>query len=134
MTPTGLTKDSGWQIGVRRTLPLDRETAWELLISDRGLALWLGEISQIDLVEEGSYTLVNGMSGEFRVFKPYSHLRLTWQPPDWPRPSTIQVRVIPKGEKAVIAFHQEHMPSEAARVERRAHFKGALDSLSEMIE
>lgn len=134
MTPTGLTKDSGWQIGVRRTLSLDYEAAWELLTSERGVTLWLGPISEIDLAEKGRYILTNGMRGQIRVFKPYSHLRLTWQPPGWPRPSTIQMRVIPKGEKTVIAFHQEQMPGETARIERRAYYQSVLDSLSGMIE
>ena len=69
-----------------------------------------------------------------RVYKPNSHLRLTWHPAGWPRPSTIQVRVIPSGEKTVISFHQEHMPGPEAREIRRTFFKNALDALGELIK
>ena len=45
MSPTGLTRDAGWQIGVSRTLPVDLATAWERLLAPAGLALWLGELT-----------------------------------------------------------------------------------------
>ena len=71
----------------------------------------------------------DGATGEVRVFSPGSHLRVTWHPPGWPRASTIQLRVIPKGNRTVVAFHQEHLPSAEARTERRAHYKTSLDKL-----
>ncbi|MDH3944043.1 MAG: hypothetical protein OEV06_08125 [Anaerolineae bacterium] len=69
-----------------------------------------------------------------RVFKPNSHLRLTHHPPGWPRPSTIQVRVIPSGDKTVIAFHQEHLPGPQERAQRRLHYHAALDKLADLIK
>jgi len=33
--PVGLTKDAGYQIGVRRTLPIHHEDAWRVLTSLR---------------------------------------------------------------------------------------------------
>ena len=44
MSPVGLTKDAGWQIGVRKTLPVALEDAWNLLVSEEGLSLWLGDL------------------------------------------------------------------------------------------
>jgi uncharacterized protein YndB with AHSA1/START domain len=72
--------------------------------------------------------------GEVRVYTPYSHLRITWHPPGWPRASTLQLRVIPKGDKTVIAFHQEHLPGEKEREERRTHYIAVLDELEHIIE
>jgi hypothetical protein len=46
--PTGLTRDVGFQIGVRRTLPIQLEDAWQLLISKKGVNIWLGETSKLD--------------------------------------------------------------------------------------
>jgi hypothetical protein len=45
---------------------------------------------------------------------------------------TIQLRVIPKGERTVIAFHQEHPPGAVEREERRAHYRRVLDELERM--
>ncbi len=131
--PVGLTKDVGYQIGARRTLPVDLETAWRLVTSVEGLEVWLGKAGKMEFTKGAAYKLADGSEGEIRVFKPGSHLRLTWQPVGWPRPSTIQVRVVPSRDKTVIAFHQEHLPDGAAREARRAHFSAALDALERML-
>jgi len=127
--PTGLTKDVGFQIGVRRTLPVKIEDIWQFLTSREGLNIWLGKADNLDFYKSGKYQLADGTIGEVRVFSPISHLRITYHPPGWSRPSTIQVRVIPKEEKTVIAFHQEHLPGPNEREERRIFFVEVLDKL-----
>jgi uncharacterized protein YndB with AHSA1/START domain len=85
-------------------------------------------------LEKGAtYTLPDGARGEMRVFEPNHHLRITWQPRGWPRPSTIQIRVIPSGAKTTLAFHQEHLPDAKAREQRRAHFESVFDSIEPMV-
>jgi hypothetical protein len=64
-----------------------------------------------------------------RVVNPGSHLRLTWQPPGWAKPSTIQVRVMASGERTVLSFHEERLPGAEERDARRRHFEAALDAL-----
>ncbi len=132
--PVGKTKDAGWQVGARRTydLPLDR--VWEFLTSERGLRLWLGKSPGIELRAGNAYRLPDGTGGEVRVFKPRSHIRLTWRPPGWERHSTVQLRVIPKGERCVVAFHQEHLPDGAARETRRAYYLKVLEQLEDELE
>jgi uncharacterized protein YndB with AHSA1/START domain len=131
--PVGKTRCTGWQIGVRRTFSISLKRAWELITSPAGTAIWLGAGPDMMLSKGAVYELPDGTIGQVRVLDPDSHLRLTWHPPGWPRPSTIQVRVIPKGEKSVISFHQEHLPDSEARQARRAFFKKALDELQELI-
>jgi activator of HSP90 ATPase len=127
--PVGLTKDAGYQIGVRRTLPIRYEDAWRVLTSSVGVNIWLGSPSNLDFTDSAKYELSDGTVGEIRVFSPNSHLRITWQPQGWSRASTIQLRVIPKGDKTVVAFHQEHLPGLKERSERREHYKAALENL-----
>ena len=38
------TKDAGFQIGVRKTLPISIDKAWDFLFSDEGLEIWLGKL------------------------------------------------------------------------------------------
>jgi len=102
-------------------------------MSSDGLKAWLGDAPSLAFEEGETYELASGATGEIRVFAPESHIRLTWQPGDWPRPSTIQVRVIDKGDRSVIAFHHEHLPDADAREARKAHFKNALATLKAMI-
>lgn len=131
--PVGLTKDVGFQIGVRRTLPIRLEDAWQLLTSGEGRKVWLGETADLDFTRDTPYHRAVGPVGQVSVFFPNSHLRLPWQPPGWERASTIQVRVIASGERTVVAFHQEHLPDGQAREARRAHYTAALDRLERLI-
>ena len=128
----GKTHAAGFQIGVRRTLPISAEEAWRLLTSPHGLSIWLGILEPRGLVEGASFRLSDGTSGEVRLLKPGSHLRLGWQPPGWARSSTIQVRVLPKGVRCVLAFHQEQLPGAKQRMERGAFFRMALDQLEQL--
>ncbi len=130
--PVGKTKDVGFQVGVRKTIPITLQQAWDI-ISSEGIGIWLGDISFNQLKEGNVYKLANGCSGEIRVFSPLSHIRLTWKPEHWQRPSTIQVRVIANGDKTVIAFHQENLPGLKERQERRAFFKKVLEQIEEMV-
>jgi uncharacterized protein YndB with AHSA1/START domain len=130
----GQTADTGFQIGVQRTLPLSVDDAWALLTSPKGVRAWLGGAAP--KWEKGEkYELKDGSGGEVRVFKPGSHLRITWQPERWPRASLIQVRAMPKGEgKSVISFHHEHLPGAAEREERRRFYEAAMDALQEQVK
>jgi uncharacterized protein YndB with AHSA1/START domain len=126
----GQTQDGGFQVGVSKTIHASPDAIWKQLTSSRGLRAWLGEKPPRALRENARYTLGDGASGEIRIVKPGRQLRLTWQPAGWERPSTIQVRVTPKGEgRAVLSFHQEQLPDAEARVERRAWFRSAAAEL-----
>lgn len=124
----GQTKDVGFQIGASKTMEVTPERAWGLLTSPDGLALWLGRVSDLRLEPGEMYETEEGSRGEIRV-NSGSHLRLTWQPPGWPEPSTVQVRVIPSGEKTVISFHQEKLSGPDVREEMRTRWKGILADL-----
>lgn len=132
---TGETADTGFQVGLRRTLPLSTEDAWRLVTSAEGVGIWLGGAPSGLRWEKGErYTLKDGSAGEVRVVKPGSHLRMTWQPEGWPRASTIQVRVMPaSGGRSVLAFHHEHLPGPDEREARRAHYEAAAEALLRLI-
>ena len=115
----GLTKNVGFQVGVRRTLPVHHQVAWDLITSPEGINIWLGERILLNFMKREKYELTDGTVGEIRTFSPNSHVRITWQPPLWLKASTIQIRVISKDGKSVIAFHQEHLPSGLSPVSHR---------------
>lgn len=63
------------------------------------------------------------------------HLRLTWQPSDWPNPSTLQIRVIPKGkEKTTFGFHHEKLSDAFVREQIRSHWKKVLEIVETRLE
>jgi uncharacterized protein YndB with AHSA1/START domain len=129
----GQTRDAGFQIGVRRTFPITHEAAWQLLTSAEGIRIWLDESADVELAHGATYRLVDGTSGKVSVFTPGSHLRMTWQPPGWARPSIIQLRAIANRARTVVAFHQEHLPGPDEREARRAFYMAALDQIERLI-
>ncbi|MGD9695959.1 MAG: SRPBCC domain-containing protein [Thermoleophilia bacterium] len=132
MSPAGLTRDAGWQIGVRRTVAADPRDVWRVLRSAEGLRVWLG--GEIELSAGTAYRLADGTEGEVRVDEPGSHLRVTWRPPGWGRASLIQVRVLPAARGATLAFHQEHLPDEAARGAMRERWLGVIERLRPLLD
>ncbi|HEX5724962.1 MAG TPA: SRPBCC domain-containing protein [Longimicrobiaceae bacterium] len=128
----GQTSSGDFQVGVRRTLPLAPDAAWRLVTSAEGVRAWLGDAPDLALAKGATYATPDGAKGEVRVLDPGSHLRITWQPSGWARASTIQVRVIPAGERTTLSFHEERLPSAAERAERRRHFEAALDALQRL--
>lgn len=127
--PVGKTKDVGYQVGARMTIPVEQQTVWKFLTTGNGLGIWLGETSVSRLSKGVAFELPDGTSGQVRVFST-SHLRMSWQPSGWQRPSTIQVRAIPKKNKTVVAFHQEHLPGPEERKKRKTFYKEALEAIA----
>lgn len=128
--PVGKTRDTSYQVGARKTITVKGEKAWDYLTAGEGIRVWLGEIAADRLSKGTTYRLPDGTAGELRVFSD-SHLRMSWHPPGWERASTLQLRVIPKGDRSVIAFHQENLPGPAAREERRLFFTEILEELNQ---
>ncbi|RWR04611.1 SRPBCC domain-containing protein [Siminovitchia fortis] len=125
----GQTKTVGFQVGIRRTFPISQEKAWELVTSEDGLKLWLGESDGITLQPGQKYITKTG-AGEIRVFKPLHQLRLTWQKEGWPKPSTVQVRIISKERnKATISFHQENLSDKNIREEMKEYWEKVLEAI-----
>ncbi|MMZ61515.1 hypothetical protein D3C73_1044660 [compost metagenome] len=132
--PVGQTLGSGFQVGVRRTFPISIERAWDHLISTQGAKIWLGDISSIDFQKGQEYLTEEGISGEVRVVNQFVNIRLSWKKNDWVKPSTLQIRTIPKGsDKTTISIHQENLSDSMVREEMKAHWENVLNRLSEII-
>lgn len=130
----GGTESAGFQIGVQKTLPLSAERAWDLITQPEGLALWLGAVPCLRWEKGATYETPEGTRGEMRSFTAGKHLRLTWQPPDFPAPSTLQVSLEPSGTKTAVRFHQEKLASAGAREQMRTHWREVLQKLTELAE
>lgn len=132
--PVGLSASAGYQIGVRRTLPLTQDQVWERLISPNGTQLWIGNIPTI-LIEVGQkFVSTEGISGEFRVIKPREQLRLTWKPDNWFKPSTLQIRTLPNASnpnKTVLSFHQENLSDGRVREEMKRRWEQVIEQIAQ---
>jgi len=129
----GETISSGFEIGVRKSLLIPADEAWGLITGPRGLAVWLGSISELNLTKGQTYRTAEGTAGEVRSISPGKRLRLTWQPGQLQNPSTLQLTITPNGKKTTISFHQEKLASETERDLMRRHWQKVLDRLEELI-
>ncbi len=69
--PVGLTKDVGWQFGIRKTFQYSQEYLWDFLFSDKVLKIWLGGLED-ELKINQPFKTREGIEGFVRVLKPYS--------------------------------------------------------------
>jgi uncharacterized protein YndB with AHSA1/START domain len=127
--PVGSTKDVGYEFGLRRTFAISVSEAWQFLISEEGVRLWLGEVDDFRLEKGATFRTVNNETGTVRVVNPQTNIRLTWPPVGWEKPSTIQVRVIPAGAKTTISFHQENLPGPAEREQMRLRWEKVMQQI-----
>ena len=128
----GETESAGFEIGVQKTLPLSPQDAWNLFTQPEGLALWLGTVPCLRWEKGAAFATAEGTRGEIRSFTPGKHVRLTWQPPHFAAPSTLQVSLTPSGKKTALRFHQEKLASAAAREQMHAHWRDILQKLAEL--
>lgn len=127
----GQTKSVGFQIGVRRTFPISQEQAWALITTTEGVRTWLGEGTSVIFEPGHKYHSKTG-TGEIRIVKPLEQLRLTWQKEEWSKPSTVQIRILPKERnKTTISFHQEQLSDQTVREEMKGHWERVLDAIKE---
>ena len=130
----GQTKSVGFQVGVRRTFPISQEQAWALITTVEGVHAWLGEGTAVILEPGHKYHSKTG-TGEIRIVKPLEQLRLTWQKEEWLKPSTVQIRILPKDcNKTTISFHQEHLSDQTVREEMKGHWESVLDLIKERVQ
>jgi hypothetical protein len=60
----GQTANTGFQVGVQKTLPISLDDAWALLVSRKGVGIWLGMVGRFSLSEGRSYKTEAGIDGE----------------------------------------------------------------------
>lgn len=132
MTPTGLTQDAGWEIGVSKTLPLPPAEVWSFLSGPEGLAVWLGPGATLRGEPGSTYETADGTVGEVRSYHPEDRIRLTWQPLGWSHDTTVQVALSPArgdAQKTVLRFHQERLASAEERERQRAHWRSVIGAV-----
>jgi uncharacterized protein YndB with AHSA1/START domain len=119
----GLTKNSGFEFGLRKTFPIPLPAVWQFLMSPKGINIWLGESPDFVLEKGSPYHTRDGITGKVTVLNTNVNIRLTWQMVGWSKPSIIQVRVIASGENTTVSFHQESLPDAQTREIMRVRWK-----------
>jgi len=129
----GWSKDAGFMFGLRKTFPITHEQAWDFMFSDKGLSIWLGKISGQDVEIGKELHLKDGLSGSFTIFKPFSHIRMSWNKQEWQNSSRLQLRIIPSKQKTVISFCHEMLMDQTQRQEMKMYWNQVMKQLTEEI-
>lgn len=125
----GQTAAQGYEIGVRRTVPLDPAQAWKLVTAPDALGRWLGGC--VPQLEPGArFTAVNGSTGEVRTLRAGERVRLRWSPVRTDHDTILQITVTPAKTGATIGIHHEKLADETQRELMRTYWKRALDRLA----
>ncbi len=125
----GLTKDVGFQFGIRKTFVISTEQAWSFLFSDVGMAVWLGELETGNLTLKSNFKTKEGITGMIRVIHPGSHFRMSWKKPEWSNTSTLQIRILPAKNGTTISIHQEKLLDENQRKEMKDRWEAVMNKL-----
>ncbi len=130
----GFTKDYGYQVGVSRTVNLPVEDVWKFLLSKKGMSVWLGTWA-FDKWETGiEYLTEEGTQGMIRVFKIFSHIRLSWRRKDWAHDSILQIRTIPNAGKTTLSIHQEKLLDAKQRDEMKHYWTHVLEDIVKQLQ
>lgn len=133
--PVGKTKTQGWEIGVRRTLPVSVGEGWTLLMTQPGIGCWLGSgVEAADFKKGQRFITREGTTGEIRSYEEGSLLRMRWQPPEWDFESTLQIRVQPAKKGATISFHHEKLENGDQREQMRQRWAAVIEKLEALIK
>lgn len=133
MSPVGLTKDQGWEMGLRRTLPIGTGEAWVVLTTQPGLGYWLGHGVTPPFKKGQRYQTDEGTTGDIRSYEEGRLMRMRWQPAGWAEATTLQIRVTPAKTGATISIHQERLASAEQREAMLAHWAGVMEQLERLV-
>jgi hypothetical protein len=109
--PIGLTKDTGWQAGARRTFPLSLDALWTLVVSAQGQG-WLGWPAE---------PLLSGSPG-VTTFVEGSHYRRYREGSK----AVFQLRVLQAATGATLALMAQNLTSENERYLTLEQFEQSL--------
>jgi hypothetical protein len=133
-TPTGLTQSQGWEIGIRRSFPIEADHAWEMLFTQPILSAWLDDNAAITFKKNDIYTSRNGVTIKVSSVTTGKVVRMKWQQAGTSSASTLQIRVIPDKNKTTIAFHHEWLKDAAEREEMKTLWEKVLKQVSDSIQ
>jgi len=124
-----------YSIAGSRTLYIKSASAWKLLTSDEGVETWLKPLSPLMVKAGETFETQTGFFGEIRVVTKGKKIRFRLQDPEWEKPSVCVLGLNPRaGEKCLLVFTQDDLPSVRAKEEFRNYWKSVLDQLCAIVE
>jgi uncharacterized protein YndB with AHSA1/START domain len=128
---TGLTKDAGWEVGVRHTVAAPIQVVWSFLVGE-GLPIWLGR-TKLTLEKGAAYETDDEITGTILSYTEGTRVRLSWRPSEWNHDSTLQLTVKEAATGTTIGFHQEKLSGREERKIMLGHWKEVVAELDDAL-
>jgi len=118
-----------------RTVAAPARKVWKFMTEAEGLRLWLNPMSEF-LIEKGSeFEVEGGIFGQVRTLKPFVRVRLSWQETEWPKPSILQLHIVPRPkDKCIVVLTHENLRSAQLRDQMRDHWKAKLTEVASALK
>ncbi len=116
-------KDLGYRISVSKVFPVDTQKMWKFLLSELGIAIWLGNIDFDDFELQKLFVTDTGIEGKLTVLVPNCHLRFKWKPSNWEKYSTVELRIKNSKGKSSVIFHHTGFYKLEQQEELRKYWK-----------
>jgi uncharacterized protein YndB with AHSA1/START domain len=129
----GLSEKRSFQTETRKTFAIPLETIWDFLLSQKGLAVWLGEINPTNFEVNNPYRTKEGIKGEVNSIQPYSHIYLSWKPVHWINSSDVQMKVINTRGKSTLSFLHDKLLSNDQREEMRRYWENIIQKIENQL-
>jgi activator of HSP90 ATPase len=126
-------KDLGFQVSVSKIFAVNTEKMWEFLLSEEGIAVWLGKFPIEDFEIQKTFITEEGIEGRLTVFVPNCHIRLKWKPKHWQKSSIIELRVTNRKGRASVVFHQTGFFEIEKLEEMRTYWKNIISKMIEKL-
>lgn len=128
----GQTESQGFEIGAQKTIDMTPKATWQLLMSPKGLKVWLGDALNFKPLAGYGYRTADGISGEIRTVTIGQKLRISWKRPHWRTTSVLQLYLVPTGGKTSIRIHQEKLRDADQRTEMKQHWQAVLEKIQKI--
>lgn len=130
----GKTKNAGWQVGIRKTIPLTSDQLWNFITGNQGMQIIIGDT--ISATNSYNQDRISEKEIQYKIttIVQNSHLRMQWRLPDWKEYSILQIRVYSTGQnKAVLAIHQEKLVNGNTRAVMKKYWQEKIDNIVKAI-
>lgn len=120
-----------------KTIPLSQKELWNKLTSLEGQKVWLNPMSPLEFKPKNTFEIRGGIFGAIRTMKAPERIRMSWQDTDWPKPSIINIQVVPPTigksrkkatDKAILVVSHGVLKDARLKEQMREHWKTALHS------
>jgi uncharacterized protein YndB with AHSA1/START domain len=122
-----------YMVTATKSLHRDVTAVWTLLLSAKGLEIWLRPLSKVAIKPNSPFETKDGFFGEIRTVTKHRKIRLSWQDPEWEKRTTVEMILVKRPErKSILVFNHTGIPDEGTRELLRKRWRIAADRLAEI--